>query len=166
MMELHISNMHLTSFILLTFPYFILSAKPESGSDVNIRILSSLYGYDGCIGGVNNFDTEVQCQSKCDLSHHYHLKEEYLDDLKMNRHCTVEDGRTNVAGSTRVSLACGYIFQRLSWLDGMPVVFNYPLETSPNVDDFEVIVKLIHGQYDMEYTQMMKSCRLLFLMEV
>ena len=50
----------------------------------------------------------------------------------------MEDGRTNVADNTRISLICGYIFQRLSWLDGMPVVFNYPLETSPNADDFEV----------------------------
>ena len=95
------------------------------------------------------------------VSHHYNLKEEYLDDLKVNRHCTVEDGRTNVADSTRVSLICGYIFQRLSWLDGMPVVFNYPLETSPNVEDFEVIVKLIHGP-----DKPCNLCRLSCLMEV
>ena len=52
----------------------------------------------------------------------------------------MEDGRTNVAGSTRLSVLCGYIFQRLTWMDGMPVVFNYPLERSPNADDFEVKV--------------------------
>ena len=161
-MELHISNMHLTCFIFFmfsSFPYFILSAQPER-SDVSIRILSSLYGYDGCIGGVNNFDTEVQFQPECGLSHH-NLKEEYLDDLKNNRHCTVEDGRTNVADSTRVSLICGYIFQRLSWLDGMPVVFNYPLETSPNADNFEVIVKLCY-----EPDKPCNVCRLSCLMEL
>ena len=27
---------------------------------------------------------------------------------------------------------------RLSWLDGMPVVFNYPVEESPRAEDFEV----------------------------
>ena len=39
----------------------------------------------------------------------------------------MEDGRTNVVGSTRLSLVCGYLVHRLSWLDGMPVVFNYPV---------------------------------------
>ena len=63
-MELHIFNMHLTCFMFLSIPYFIVSAQPER-SDVSIRILSSLYGYDGCIGGVNNFDTEVECQPEC-----------------------------------------------------------------------------------------------------
>ena len=59
-----ISNMYLANLaclMFLSFPCFIVSAA-ESGSDVNIRILSSLYGYDGCIGGVNNFETEVFCQ--------------------------------------------------------------------------------------------------------
>ena len=50
----------------------------------------------------------------------------------------MEDGRTNVVGSTRLSLVCGYLFHRLSWLDGMPVVFNYPVEESPRAEDFEV----------------------------
>ena len=66
----YISNMHLaiTCFMLLSTPCFVVSA-PDSASDVNIRILSSLYGYDGCIGGVNNFDTEVLCQDTSDSSH-------------------------------------------------------------------------------------------------
>ena len=49
------------------------------------RILSSLYGYDNCIGGVNNFDTE----------------EEYLNELK-SRNCTVENGHTNVVDASRL----------------------------------------------------------------
>ena len=73
----------------------------------------------------------------------------------------MEDGRTNVADSTRVSQICGYIFQRLSWLDGMPVVFNYPLETSPNADNFEVIVKLCY-----EPDKPCNVCRLSCLMEL
>ena len=49
------------------------------------RILSSLYGYDNCIGGVNNFDTE----------------EDYLNALK-SRNCTVENGHTNVVDASRL----------------------------------------------------------------
>ena len=97
----------------------------------------------GVLAGATTLILRYSASLSAGMSHH-NLKEEYLDDLKINRHCTVEDGRTNVADSTRVSLICGYIFQRLSWLDGMPVVFNYPLETSPNADDFEVIVKLCY----------------------
>ena len=44
-------------------------------SSFNPRILSALYGYDNCIGAVNNFDTE----------------EEYMEDLK-RRNCTVVMG--------------------------------------------------------------------------
>ena len=51
------------------------------------KILSCLYGYDNCIGSVNNFGTES----------------EYLKDLK-ERNCTVEDGHTNVADHKRCYL--------------------------------------------------------------
>ena len=48
------------------------------------KILSCLYGYDNCIGSVNNFATDA----------------EYLEDLK-ERNCTVEDGHTNVVDHKR-----------------------------------------------------------------
>ena len=92
----------------------------------------------GVLVGSTTLTLRYFVRTECGLSQHLH-QEEYLDDLN-TRHCTVEDGRTNVAGSTRLSLLCGYIFQRLTWMDGMPVVFNYPLEKSPSAEDFEVMV--------------------------
>ena len=107
---------------LLCFAFSLILCQSE-GSDPP-KMLSSLYGYNDCIGGVNNFDTE----------------EEYLEELK-RRNCTVENGRTNVTNvvsSTMISLRCFAWFNPLSWLDGMPVVFNYPLDGTPSYDDFEV----------------------------
>ena len=79
------------------------------------RILSALYGYDDCIGGVRGLQSE----------------QAYLDDLR-SRGCTVEGGRTNVAPRSRLMLTCQSLkFWQLSWLDGMPVVFNYPLQSRP-----------------------------------
>lgn len=86
-------------------------------------ILSSLYGYDGCIGGVNNFDTE----------------EQYMEELK-RRNCTVVldstgQEQTNVAPSQALSYACG---APITWLDGMPVTFNFPLVEQPTPESIEV----------------------------
>jgi len=86
------------------------------------KILSSLYGYDNCIGGVNDYETE----------------EEYLDELK-RRNCTVENGHTNVADASRLVLGCGTLPGQLKWLDGMPVVFNYPLQLpKPDPEAFQL----------------------------
>ena len=38
----------------------------------------------------------------------------------------------------RFILGCYDWFQQLSWMDGMPVVFNYPVEQLPSYDDFSV----------------------------
>jgi len=88
------------------------------------KILSSLYGYNDCIGGVNDFDTE----------------EEYIEELK-KRNCTVVTGPdgteiTNVAPAAIIRFACNNF--GLEWLDGMPVVFNFPLKDSPDRKSFEV----------------------------
>ena len=90
----------------------------QHASSLSPAILSSLYGYDGCIGGVNNFDTE----------------QDYLDDLK-RRNCTVvigPDGNemTNVVPALNIRVACRSL--GLQWLDGMPVVFNMPLKEVPD----------------------------------
>jgi len=84
-----------------------------------------LYGYDNCIGGVNNFDT----------------KEEYMKDLK-NRNCTVVRGPTgeeitNVVNTFWLKVGCGIFFSE-TWFDGMPVVFNYPLTKTPDAGAFEL----------------------------
>ena len=71
-----------------------------------------------------------------------HCQEEYLSDL-VARNCTVEAGRTNVGSHTRLIFACGDWLQRLSWLDGMPLVFSLPLEHSPAPGDF--LVRLSDG---------------------
>ena len=65
----------------ISFSYFFINCVAQRQP----RILSSLYGYDNCIGGVNNFDTE----------------EEYLNELK-SRNCTVENGHTNVVDASRL----------------------------------------------------------------
>lgn len=88
-------------------------------------ILSTLYGYDNCIGGINYFGT----------------REEYMEDL-MERNCTVVTGPTgqkitNVVNAFRLKVACGIFFSE-SWLDGMPVVFNYPLTVIPDIKAFEL----------------------------
>jgi len=89
-------------------------------------ILSTLYGYDNCIGGVNNFDTE----------------EEYIEDLK-RRNCTVVAGPngkeiTNVADATALKVFCKNIFFSEKWLDGMPVTFNFPLIEEPAKEAIEL----------------------------
>jgi len=104
----------ITKFVIFVSLAFINCEKEP-------KILSCLYGYDNCIGGVNNFESE----------------EEYLDDLK-ERNCTVEDGHTNVVDHKRFILGCYDLFQQLSWMDGMPVVFNYPVEHLPSYDDFSI----------------------------
>jgi len=80
------------------------------------RILSGLYGYDDCIGGVRGLQSD----------------QDYLQDLTA-RGCTVEGERTNVASRSRLMLSCRSLkFWELSWLDGMPLVFNYPLDSRPD----------------------------------
>merc|ERR1719318_1511479 len=98
--------------------------KNSPTSSYSPRILSTLYGYDNCIGGVNNFDTE----------------EEYMEDLK-RRNCTVvmgPDGKeiTNAAPARNMRLACKN--QDLEWMDGMPMVFNFPFKDTPDKEAFEV----------------------------
>ena len=86
------------------------------GSAPEPRILSGLYGYDNCIGGVRGLQSD----------------QHYLQDLT-RRGCTVEGGKTNVASRTRLMLSCQSLkFWELSWLDGMPLVFNYPLVSRPD----------------------------------
>merc|ERR1719430_193654 len=90
------------------------------------RILSTLYGYDDCIGGVNNFNTD----------------EEYMEDLK-RRNCTVvkgPDGKdiSNVGPATSLKLGCMSPFQSLEWMDGMPVTFNFPLVETPDKEAIQV----------------------------
>ena len=105
--------------IILTLFCFKLSVGSERGEP---RILSSLYGYDNCIGGVKGL---------------FQSQEDYLEDLRL-RNCTVENGHTNVASQMRLKLPCKNIFGSFQWLDGMPLVFNYPLETTPKTDDIEL----------------------------
>ena len=50
----------------LLFPFLFLTTPSYSTTQPIPKILSALYGYDGCIGGVNSFSTE----------------EEYLQELK------------------------------------------------------------------------------------
>ena len=93
-------------------------------SQYNPAILSSFYGYDNCIAGINHFNTG----------------EEYLNDLK-RRNCTVikgPDGQeiTNVPPALAIRFACKDM--RLKWLDGMPTVFNFPLKESPPNEAIEV----------------------------
>jgi len=88
-------------------------------------ILSTLYGYDNCIGGVNNFDTE----------------EEYFQELK-RRNCTVVTGPdgeevTNVASSIALKARCG-LFGTWEWMDGMPVTFNFPMAKIPDKSAFQL----------------------------
>jgi len=99
---------------------------PATISSFTPAILSTLYGYDDCIGGINEFDTD----------------EEYMEDLK-KRNCTVvkgPDGKetTNVASATAIRFACKNI--HLSWLDGMPIVFNFPLKDLPANEAVEVML--------------------------
>lgn len=117
------NNMHKLLLLLTVTVHLARCCKPQlslASVDPPPRILSSLYGYNDCIGGENNFDTY----------------EEYLEDLK-RRNCTVENGRTNVADSKSLNLAC-FTFQSLKWLDGMPVVFNYPLDKTPDPEAIQV----------------------------
>ena len=50
----------------ILFPFLFLTTPSYSATQPIPKILSALYGYDGCIGGVNSFSTE----------------EEYLQELK------------------------------------------------------------------------------------
>jgi hypothetical protein len=89
-------------------------------------LLSALYGYAGCIGGVNDFPTEA----------------DYMEELK-RRNCTVvvgPDGEeiTNVVSSTQLKFGCGQPFGQLEWLDGMPITFNFPLAATPDRRAVEV----------------------------
>ena len=113
---------------LIFLPLLILEIINTCKSEIQPKILSSLYGYNNCIGGVNNFETQ----------------DEYLEDLR-NRSCTVENGRTNVVDHKRLILACYDFFQTLSWLDGMPVVFNFPLEVVPRTNGKDFQVELSDG---------------------
>ena len=82
----------------------LLLAAPALRCQEEPRILSALYGYDGCIGGVRGLQSE----------------QDYLQDLT-RRGCTVENGKTNVAARTSLMLACrDWRFWSLSWLDGIP----------------------------------------------
>jgi len=88
-------------------------------------ILSTLYGYDNCIGGVNNFDTD----------------EEYMKDL-IRRNCTVVEGAdgkkiTNVADAFSLKGLCGLLFKE-EWMDWMPVTFNFPLVEEPDKEAIEL----------------------------
>ena len=99
-----------------------LLSVPACRSQAEPRILSALYGYDGCIGGVRGLQSA----------------QDYLQDLTA-RGCTVENGRTNVASRTSLMLACrDWRFWTLSWLDGIPLVFNFPLEDRPSPESVEV----------------------------
>jgi len=111
----------------LLFPFLFLTTPSYSTNHPVPKILSALYGYDGCIGGVNSFSTE----------------EEYLQELK-RRNCTVVEGPgavtevTNVVSSTRLNIGCLQPFARLEWLDGIPVTFSLPLSSSPPRTAFQV----------------------------
>ena len=104
--------------------FWFLHSKPTPTSQYSPAILSALYGYDDCIGGVNSFDTE----------------EEYMEDLK-RRNCTVVIGpngqeMTNVAPALSIRFLCKNL--NLEWMDGMPVVFNFPLKELPEKEALEV----------------------------
>jgi len=94
-----------------------------SGSPQLPKILSALYAYDGCMGGVNDFSTD----------------EEYMQELK-RRNCTVVTGPggkeiSNVKPSAKLTKACG---RRIEWLDALPVTFSHPLSSSPPRTAFRV----------------------------
>jgi len=102
---------------------FFFFASLSNAASFSPAILSTLYGYDDCIGGVNNYDTE----------------EEYFQELK-RRNCTVvtgPDGKevTNVASSFALKAACG-LFGSWEWMDRMPVTFNFPMANSPDKSAF------------------------------
>ena len=113
--------------VLILIAVLILACSSDVLSITSLyspTILSSLYGYNNCIGGVNNFDTE----------------EQYLEDLRI-RNCTVVKGPDghyvhNVPSAFMIRAACRNL--HLEWLDGMPVVFNFPLKETPNNMAIEV----------------------------
>jgi len=113
-------------FLFSCLPLLLLRTVCSTAPGPEPTILSALYGYDGCIGGVNNFATE----------------EEYLRELK-RRKCTVMMGPggmevTNVASSLRLKIGCVQPFSRLEWLDGIPVTFSLPLSFTPSTTSFQV----------------------------
>jgi len=121
--KIHLMQQHL---YFLSFFFLVLTTPCYSAKQPTPKILSALYGYDGCIGGVNNFPTE----------------EEYLQELK-RRNCTVVEGPggtevTNVVSSIRLNLGCAQFFNRLQWLDGIPVTFSLPLSSTPSRTAFQV----------------------------
>jgi len=105
---------------------FLLTLSITAGQpSLSPAILSTLYGYDDCIGGVNNFDTE----------------EEYFLELK-RRNCTVvtgPDGKevTNVVSSIALKTRCG-LLGTWEWMDGMPLTFNFPMAKSPDKSAFQL----------------------------
>ena len=66
--KIHLMQQHLYFF---SFLLLFLITPCYSATQPTPKILSALYGYDGCIGGVNNFSTE----------------EEYLQELKRFADC-------------------------------------------------------------------------------
>jgi len=97
-----------------------------SGSPQLPTILSALYAYDGCMGGVNDSSTD----------------EEYMQELK-RRNCTVVTGpggkeMTNVKPSAKLKEKCERPDARLEWLDALPVTFSLPLSSPPARTAFRV----------------------------
>lgn len=116
------------NFIAILLSTYTISAYGKDIFNQSVSytpsILSSLYGYDNCIGGVNNFETE----------------KEYFEDLK-ERNCAVVIGPngeeiTNVPPAQAIRIACRN--PHLQWLDGMPVVFNFPLKNTPSNEAIEI----------------------------
>jgi len=111
------------SLLFAPLVFSVLLSLTVEVTSLSPAILSTLYGYDDCIGGVNNFDTD----------------EEYYQELK-RRNCTVvtgPDGKevTNVAPSSVLKLPCG-LFGTWEWMDGMPVTFNFPMAKVPDKSSF------------------------------
>jgi len=115
---------YVIALISVYFSVVTSSATIETVSQYNPAILSAFYGYDDCIAGVNNFDSD----------------EEYFEELK-KRNCTVvigPDGKeiTNVPDAAGIRFQCKN--NDLQWLDGLPIVFNFPLKEIPPNAAFEV----------------------------
>ena len=108
-----------TLFLVVILPYSF-----EENLIKRPAILSALYGYDGCLGSVNDFWSD----------------KEYFQNLQ-DRNCTVieeEDGfKTNVPKSYQLKFGC-QTFSGLKWLDGIPLVFNFPLITKPDLSAIEI----------------------------
>ena len=77
----------------LSFPFLFLTTPCYSAKQPTPKILSALYGYDGCIGGVDNFSTE----------------EEYLQELKRFANCQLVSSENDTILNTEGTV--------LSWKD-------------------------------------------------